>query len=362
MENGNTDNILKSISDSVESAENTQIEAESAVLSNSDLEQAEITALELRAKKAEKTAKIARNIFYGIFAVALIMIGYFFFKFESVSSFPEQAGLKLIDTEAQTQIERTKHDLLLYQLLRIDLEELSFQGAQFIVDVENSQVDIVLRKDLEQILTRINYRINQLSNLKSEDPLNARVELAQNLPRELTQTSIKRMLGSRLIHERLANTGELKEILAKPDQEFANYLKEITTELPTPEGTLNKVALNKLIWTNIIVKIENITKAIDPNFSTNNRFIEYSNYNFNAATQTISITGQVRTQDDQTFSLIADLIDAIESDPLFANVSMRSFAKNPNTSDGNLEGFQSSINLSFSYVPATSESNPEADA
>ncbi len=68
---------------------------------------------------------------------------------------------------------------------------------------------------------------------------------------------------------------------------------------------------------------------MDPNFGDPDaQFITYDNYNFSARNNSILVGGQIRTDDQKTFTKIANLIDAIEESSLFAEVKTRSFTKN----------------------------------
>jgi hypothetical protein len=77
--------------------------------------------------------------------------------------------------------------------------------------------------------------------------------------------------------------------------------------------------------------------------------IFYTNLTFNASDQTIALKGNTTTEDTLNFSLISDLMDALEQSTLFSNVSDRSFSKNSEQGDA----FNSSFSIELQLQTGT---------
>lgn len=145
----------------------------------------------------------------------------------------------------------------------------------------------------------------------------------------------------------IKNGAFVKEILSADItsvQEIVNSLSNITEDDFT---LISKIKSNRQSWSNIIQKIETITKKIDPLYGTSVQGdINYSSFTFNSGTKTILINGKTLTDDTRNFTLIANLTDTLEQSPLFMNVQERSFSKSESSDEDNTE-YEASFKLEF---------------
>lgn len=128
------------------------------------------------------------------------------------------------------------------------------------------------------------------------------------------------------------------------DPDMVQSLFEQATE--TSKNALSSVLSIKgerVNWTEVLDEIESVTKEIDPLYGTGiTGNIEYSNFSFTATDHSINMNGSTRTDDTLNFSLISDLLDALEQSPMFTDVTERSFTKSDST-----DGFTAVFNIQF---------------
>jgi len=132
------------------------------------------------------------------------------------------------------------------------------------------------------------------------------------------------------------NSAFVKEIISadiNSVSEIVDGLSEITEDNFT---VISKIKSDRQKWSEIIQEIQTITKEVDPLYGTSVASdISYSSYGFDTATRTISLQGTTITDDTRNFTLIVNLIDALEQSPLFVNVDERSFSKSDSSGDNN---------------------------
>lgn len=108
---------------------------------------------------------------------------------------------------------------------------------------------------------------------------------------------------------------------------------------------ISKIKSERQEWSAIITEIDEITKEVDPLYnSAIESDIFYLSYNFDSKNKTISLDGMTRTEDTRSFTLIANLLDALEESVLFMDVIERSFDK----SSANEDGYEAQFVMEFS--------------
>lgn len=90
-----------------------------------------------------------------------------------------------------------------------------------------------------------------------------------------------------------------------------------------------KIREQRMIWTDFMEIIENITKSVDK-FYTNPkvRQVFYDSYRFDAKDGKIAVSGTTRKLDRLNFTLLANLIDSFEKSESFSDVDVSSLSKN----------------------------------
>lgn len=144
--------------------------------------------------------------------------------------------------------------------------------------------------------------------------------------------------------------GYLKNI--KPDSLDDKKIKEIIDrvhdEWTDDLSLISQLKEKRIRWSEVINQLDSVTRKVDKLYSQG-LFdeiggIQYSSYEFNADTKTVSVSGMVKTEDTKTFTMMVDLVSALEKSPHFKNVEMRDFAK---ARAGEDSGFSGSIRLTF---------------
>jgi hypothetical protein len=117
---------------------------------------------------------------------------------------------------------------------------------------------------------------------------------------------------------------------------------------------ISNLKAHRVRWAVILDEIERITKSIDTLYNTG--FFEelggikYSAFDFDSETNQIILIGQAKRDDGTTFTLIANLIDALEQSQLFYNVDNRSFPKSGSEEKGYVSSFRIELNLDNDYL------------
>lgn len=162
----------------------------------------------------------------------------------------------------------------------------------------------------------------------------------------------------------LVNSTRLRTTLASITME--DITDDQIDELAGIASNLNKndfaimagVKSKRLAWSAVIQNIEQITQTVDPLYGTfyqgeNVGAIIYESYSFDSETGEITLSGVSRTDSSKNFTLIADLLDALESSDAFQNVEMRSFSKAEDEEFGYIANL--SISLALEQGPAADE-------
>lgn len=328
-------------------------------LGTDQLSRAELTSLQLELQNNSKLADLSRTLVLGVLIVGLIMTGYFFYRYQATERLALKANLSLSQAVTDRANLEADYNYKVYQIIVLETENLFWDGLELIQN-EQSQTGRQenLRKIVESRLSNIENLVGALTVFEAPDPKVYRADLVRELPKELKTTNVASVIRSKQIHEDLGNEKRLAKVKALDSPEFIDWLEMFLDDLNLPETALVKINHDRLQWSKIIQEIENTTRQIDPLFGQpNSQFVVYTNYNFNARTNQITLTGQIRTDNEKTFTQIANLIDAIEANPNFQNVKTRSFTKNiVDTTDDNTgittEEYQATLKLDFEFVRA----------
>lgn len=298
-------------------------------LSPEQLQAAELATLEAKLKSNSKFATITRNVLVSAVLIGFAMTGYFYFQFQNAQQTAFKANLTLSSvTEEHTKIEQ-QYNLKIYELITHQFDDLIWNSLELLQEYQSTEtISSEKRKQIEANLLEIAAFSTGLTIKDAPDPKVARTDLLKAVPKELKNSNITAVMRSKKLHDQIGNKKELDKIKKLDDTAFANWLEELLLELKSPESKLLVINKERLLWSKIIKEIENATREVDPEFGSTEQFIEYSNYNFNARSEQITVTGQIGTEDSKTFSQIANLIDAIEINPYFSAVKTRSFTKN----------------------------------
>src|SRR3989339_187220 len=149
------------------------------------------------------------------------------------------------------------------------------------------------------------------------------------------------------------NGAFVKELMAIDSSEtfdtesISTILEGLNSIISDNFTLISSIKNKRLSWGPVIQEIEAITKEVDPLYgSAIASDINYASYSLNSESKTITLQGTTVTDDARNFTLIADLIDALEQSSMFMDIKNRSFSKNDSANEDDTE-YESSFRLEF---------------
>lgn len=330
-------------------------------LDNSVLSAAELTNLELALANSSSFLNFAKGSLVAVALFGVLMLAYLFFRFEATENSLFEANLSLVDTEARQEELLKSYNLKLYQLIGFRVSELVWPALEFDALAHQQSLTAAESARLKQLKPVLVSNLEQIAALTKglsypgtdSESKAMRAELLRDVPVELKSSAVSGLIKSQILHQTLTSPSKLKSLASAEDSKYADFLTKFLLETKVPETQLLKIEQSRLGWSEIIAGIEAATRTVDPNFGNpDTQFITYDTYNFSARNNSILVGGQIRTDDQKTFTKIANLIDAIEESSLFAEVKTRSFTKNEVASDSdglatNSGAYEATLKLDF---------------
>jgi hypothetical protein len=118
--------------------------------------------------------------------------------------------------------------------------------------------------------------------------------------------------------------------------------KKINALIVNDMTAVQNIKAKRIKWSDIMDEIENRTKEVDKNYSLKfynsegGSGIRYNSYDFDSSTRKISINGETKSLTPANFTMIAQLIEALNQSKIFMNAEMRSFSKSGSFDEGYL--------------------------
>ena len=318
-------------------------------------------------KSKTKTAKLIAGIFFLVFLVTVLFSLYFQGK---LTLNPEQTQTPL--QQNQARLYNLQSQLLLNQTIKasIILNQLAFQASDFqrtynqsISEFETDESKSIARGRLGSLQASITESLKELEDSLSEaqtlyaqseefqtvytEFLSAQNQQTQNYqglsifsPQQLARDS------SLLVKNRqLLQTLQSDDLDTMTQTDLLNLVRNIFNLSSTNYITdLANFSLNRVDLTRMFSELTSIARKFDSNFSpfniNPNSTLNFNNYTI-TANNTIRVSADVKTSDQNLFSIIANLDDEISKSNIFQKVERTSYSKNLNQ-DGQ---FTSSVNL-----------------
>lgn len=185
---------------------------------------------------------------------------------------------------------------------------------------------------------------NELQQLKKETPTPTTLSQIDDYESTLA------LIGNNRLKSLLsANVDDIRSDLPGDDSKLYKITQDTLGILKNEFSHINKIKQNRIPWAIVVNEIEKITKSIDTLYNTG--FfeelggIQYSAYDFDSSSNKIILSGSTRRDDGTTFTVIANLIDALEQSPLFYNVDNRSYPKSGSEESGYMSNFRIELTL-----------------
>jgi hypothetical protein len=185
---------------------------------------------------------------------------------------------------------------------------------------------------------------NELQQLRKETPTPVTVSQINDYQAALA------LVGNRRLNSLFsANVDNMQGDLPQDDTELYEMTQNTLEILNNEFSHINSIKQNRIPWAIVINEIENITKNVDTLYNTG--FfeelggIQYSAYNFDSSNNTLVLSGRVKRDDGTTFTLIANLLDALEKSEMFRNADNRSYPKSGSEEEGYISSFRIELTL-----------------
>lgn len=158
-----------------------------------------------------------------------------------------------------------------------------------------------------------------------------------------TFSQASKLIGNTTLNDLLRTT----DIDALSDEQLVKFIVQLNGFTGNELSSMQKIKDAKMSWSAIINEIKNQTRIVDQYFSDgvydDAGGIQYTNYDFDAATSKINISGSTKRYDSKNFSTISDLIVELNASPMFKGVEMKSFSK----SGSSIEGYTATLRLTL---------------
>lgn len=141
------------------------------------------------------------------------------------------------------------------------------------------------------------------------------------------------------------------DLSALSDDSIRSIFESFSMMNASLSATINGIQASRISWSIYIDELESVTKNVDPLFGTefqSNLMISDVVFSGDGS---VSLNGEVNTDDSKNFTLVANLIDALEDSEYFENVEERNFSKSEQD-----DNFSSTFHLSMNI-----QTNPESD-
>ncbi len=323
---------------------------------------------------------IALKSAFGI-VIGLSVFSFLFFESQLSSKFdllttalgiPNVSKDLAANNEEITSLQ-TGLDIYRYQEIKGELDRMSFYGDSFIQNYENTISQTALAEEKtnakdeilklkKQIFTSY-LVLRDFYNLDFTAPLidtkyveqssldtmfTERVKAnftskAATLANS-TDTAAKNEYKNNLHTAQIVGNNDLKTLIltsdpaAMSDKDLYNFLKKVNSLVVNELSTIQGIKEKRIKWSDVMNEIERRTIDVDSHYSENfyNQIggIRYTSYDLDTANRQISIIGETKRFDSTNFTMIADLIDALNRSSLFESGEMRSFSKSGSVENG----------------------------
>ncbi|KKT74062.1 MAG: hypothetical protein UW70_C0068G0015 [Candidatus Peregrinibacteria bacterium GW2011_GWA2_44_7] len=283
----------------------------------------------------------------------------------------------------QESFKQEQTDINFYNSLiaKFALDDFSLQADSYLFKYaeyeseytsENSRAQ--LKKELDQLQSEIQISLTTIkeklihplypkalafkedtTKLENEYLAALKSKIAEDQKKLTTQKDSESQFQSHNLNSILAllNAKEFQQNIKSLDLSQELDFKTIETLFTMATGiskneftTVLTIKGSRVHWSTVLQELEELTQKVDPLYGSGIKGnIFYTNLTFNSSDQTIALKGTTQTEDTLNFSLISDLMDALEQSTLFANVSDRSFSKNSEQGDSFTSSFSIELQL-----------------
>ncbi|MBI4975075.1 hypothetical protein HZC20_00185 [Candidatus Peregrinibacteria bacterium] len=291
-------------------------------------------------------------------------------------------------SSSNLEIINLQTDLNFYKILsaKAYLDNFSYLGDTYMqkFEIKGSQTaDSVEKKDAEEQMAQLRVDLrgkflaarDKLSgslavplvsqDLKTTTDADNETLFKEKLTAKLTSSSndlkasedpeAKRNYKNYLQSINLVANSALKTLLigtdfdALSDDQLYKLIKNVNALVVNDMSVIQKIKEKRIKWSDIMNELELRTIAVDKYYSDNlyNQLggIRYSSYDFESDSRKVMISGDTKLFNTTNFTMIADLIDQLNSSPFFKNAEMKSFNKSGATDTGYTASLKLALDL-----------------
>lgn len=325
---------------------------------------------------AKQKLFFAKGAFATIFMIALCTWGYFHIQLSpTFDLFSQQIGQNVTQTlRAKTealQSSQTQLNAKRYLITKVHLDNFTYYADEFLKRYEESKASQSESKKakLEEQLTDLKGKLQtdfEAIRANISEPNYVEVYRENDAPESDAKFEFNQMLLDYFEGEKAKMSEkdpaaarfeikEANEIISLIDnakfesifqgdfnsltnEDIKDLIGEVNGVVRNEFSILHSIMAKKINWANVISEIENVTSEVDKDYGSGYfeqiGGIAYTGYDFDSASSRVSITGQTKRDDATNFTLIANLIDKLESSEMFKDVNMRSFTKSGSVDSG----------------------------
>lgn len=216
--------------------------------------------------------------------------------------------------------------------------------------------DVLKTNAMSDVTAALNEKRNALlADTASRETVTPQVRLIDNA---LKLVGNKDLLGKLTAVDTDAFDKELKDYMVDLDalkrQKLQSEIAAVLSTTSSDIATIGAIKNQRIDWLKLMDEVQTEAEKVDPNFtladpinmnSPNREGINITGFDFDRASQRISLTGSYRTADSTNFSKISELINTFEESPYFKNIDMRSFVKSGTKKTGFMANFRFDLTL-----------------
>lgn len=350
---------------------------------------------------------ILKIVFAFLLAATVASVGFFTFQLGSAFDFASSTfGLgtksdKIAAVNAEILLSKTEINFYNYLQAKAYLDKLDYFGDTFIKNYETyvdtssedrekelatnnmDSIKIDLRAAFNSTKDFITYPFaTPLINADLSDDEFALNQIFQEalikrLENEATKRAAdespegKREYKNYIQTIKLVSNTELKNIMSSTDFEALDYkgiydlIRKINALTINDLSVIQDIKNNRVKWSDVMKEIERRTIEVDPQY--NDKYydelggIRYTSYDFDKESKKISIIGETKIFGTKNFTMISNLIDALNGSAMFESAEMKSFSKTGSLSEGYTASLSLVLDLQDENMEIITEETPVLD-
>lgn len=232
-----------------------------------------------------------------------------------------------------------------------------YASAQFTVPLIDPEIEDLDQVFVEALKGRIADTVAEYKALQPTETDEAAVsedEIATEEPalqsEQKNYLQMLKLVGNDPLHTLIVNT----DFDVLTDAELYDLIKTVNTLIVNDLSIIQEIKNNRVRWSDVMNELELRTIAVDRNYTEDFYDqiggIQYTSYEFDSENQRITIVGETKRFDTTNFTMIANLIDSLNSSRLFGNAEMRTFSKSGSLDAGYVANLRLTLDLDKDLV------------